>query len=477
MATQRRRRRLAQRNESGFVLLLIFAMAASIGVLLYKEMPRVMFEAQRNKEELLIERGEQYKRAIQVYYRKNKKLPQRVEDLERGSDTRFLRQRYKDPFTGKDDWKFIETDGVSLKNSLVKKPQNQVGGGRPGDPQQQQQTPGQPQQQQPAGLPTGFSTFGVPAAQPGLPGQPQQPCLPGQPGCEPNPALQRRGSDRPAVSAGQGDGQQGGGGLPACDPTQPYDPTKCDPSKPWDPQAAANQQQQQQQQPGAPLPPGMIPGQTGYPVPPTSPYSGQPSPYPGQPYPTGPGGMPAQPGYPVGIPGFPGAAPGGGVVPRPSVGVPPPGGYAPISSQTGGAAPGGAAAFPGQNASALAAIQNLLTTPRQGIPGAAVAGAAMGPGIVGVASKHEGPGIKVYAERTKYQEWEFVYDPKEEKAPNMSGNQQAPGANSGQPGNPLGSSSPNSSSPSSPMSPGMGNSPFGNPGNPGGIGGFPGRQR
>ncbi|MCC6536333.1 MAG: hypothetical protein IT162_02210 [Bryobacterales bacterium] len=452
------RRRLAQRSESGFVLLLIFAMAASIGVLLYKEMPRVMFEAQRNKEELLIERGEQYKRAIQVYYRKNKKLPQRVEDLERGSETRFLRRRYKDPFTGKDDWKFIETDGVSLKNSLVKKPQNQLGGsGRPGDPQQ-------PQAQQGSQPASGFTSFGMPAAQPGVPGQPpQQPCLPGQPGCEPNPALQRRGSDRPAVSAGQGDGQAAGGGLPACDPTQAYDPTKCDPSKPWDPQAAANQQQQQQQQPGAPPPPGMIPGQPGYPGQPAIP--GQPSPYPGQVYPTGPGGMPAQPGYPAGIPGipgFPGASPGGGVVPRPSVGVPPPGGYAPVNSQTGGAAPG--AAFPGQNASALAAINQLLTTPRQGgMPGAA-AGAAMGPGIVGVASKHEGPGIKVYAERTKYQEWEFVYDPKEEKAPNMSGNAQPPGANSGQPGNPLGSSTPPSPNPASPMSPGMG-------------GGFPGRQR
>ena len=458
-----RRRRLAQRNESGFVLLLIFAMAASIGVLLYKEVPRVMFEAQRNKEELLIERGEQYKRAIQIYYRKNKKLPQRVEDLERGTETRYLRQRYKDPFTGKDDWKFIETDGVNLKNSLVKKPAAQLGGsGRPGDPQQQPQG----QQQQPS---AGFTTFGVPA-QPGLPGQPQPPCLAGQPGCEPNPALQRRGSDRPAVSAGQGDGQSGGGGLPACDPTQPYDPTKCDPSKPWDPQAA------QQQQPGAPPPPGTIPGQPGYPGQP-SPYPGQPSPYPGQPYPTGPGGVPAQPGFPLGIPGipgFPGSAPGGGVVvPRPSVGVPPPGGYAPISSQTGGAGP----AFPGQNSSAIKAINDLLTTPRQGgIPGAG-AGAAMGPGIVGVASKHEGPGIKVYAERTKYQEWEFVYDPKEEKAPNMSGNQQAPGAN-GQPGNnPLGSS-PSNSPNSSPLSPGMGsgsgNSPFGNSG---GAGGFPGRQR
>jgi hypothetical protein len=60
-------------------------MASAMVFLLYMEMPRVLFEAQRNKEQLLIERGEQYKRAIQVYYRKTKKLPQRIEDLERGN--------------------------------------------------------------------------------------------------------------------------------------------------------------------------------------------------------------------------------------------------------------------------------------------------------------------------------------------------------------------------------------------------------
>jgi len=56
-------------------MLLVFVMAAAVAITLYRELPRVAFEAQRNKEELLIERGEQYSRAIQLYVRKWKKYP------------------------------------------------------------------------------------------------------------------------------------------------------------------------------------------------------------------------------------------------------------------------------------------------------------------------------------------------------------------------------------------------------------------
>ena len=162
--------------------------------------------------------------------------------------------------------------------------------------------------------------------------------------------------------------------------------------------------------------------------------------------------------------------PGGAL---PQIGAPP------VSSQTGGAVgspfgPGGAipGASPGGQNSAIGLINDILTKPRQGgIPGQAGA-AAMGPGIVGVASKHEGIGIKVYAERTKYQEWEFVYDPKDEKAPNMGGNQQQqPGNNN----NPLGGSG-NTGSNSSGSSP-FGQQPQQQQPSPFGSGGGTGRQR
>ncbi len=70
-----RRRR---QNEGGYALLLVFALAAAVAVKLYLEMPRVAFEHQRNKEGLLVERGEEFVRAIKLYYRKNQKWPQNL---------------------------------------------------------------------------------------------------------------------------------------------------------------------------------------------------------------------------------------------------------------------------------------------------------------------------------------------------------------------------------------------------------------
>ncbi|HET9319292.1 MAG TPA: hypothetical protein VFO27_05940, partial [Bryobacteraceae bacterium] len=86
-------RRARRRGESGFALLLVFVMAATIAIMLYMELPRVAFEAQRNKEELLIERGEQYKRAIQLYFRKLKTYPASIDALENTNNVRFLRRR------------------------------------------------------------------------------------------------------------------------------------------------------------------------------------------------------------------------------------------------------------------------------------------------------------------------------------------------------------------------------------------------
>jgi hypothetical protein len=51
-----------------------------------------------------------------------------------------------------------------------------------------------------------------------------------------------------------------------------------------------------------------------------------------------------------------------------------------------------------------------------GGPGANPGGNTIGGGIGGVASTLEAEGIKLYKERSKYNEWEFVYDPKEDKS-------------------------------------------------------------
>ena len=128
---------------------------------------------------------------------------------------------------------------------------------------------------------------------------------------------------------------------------------------------------------------------------------GQPGMYPGQ-------TLPGQPGAPVN-------SQGGGVSPYP------------IQAGSNGTPPGfpqpGTA--PGQPNAAADMIRNILTTPRpggmpQGIPGAQT----IGGGIAGVATTAEGEGVKVYNDRTLYQEWEFVFDPTKQKRlpnPNATG--------------------------------------------------------
>jgi hypothetical protein len=109
-------------HESGYAILMVFLLAATIAIGMYAVAPRVAFESQRDKEQLLVDRGEQYKRAIQLYYRKFRKYPVKMEDLENTSNIRFLRKRYVDPMTGKDEWRLIHVGpGGQFLDSLTQK--------------------------------------------------------------------------------------------------------------------------------------------------------------------------------------------------------------------------------------------------------------------------------------------------------------------------------------------------------------------
>src|SRR5262249_35587992 len=110
---------IKRRNQRGFALLLVFLMAAAIALLLYQQLPRVAFESERSKEQLLIDRGEQYKRAIQLYFLEYKRYPAKLDDLENTNNKRYLRRRYLDPYTGKDEWRLVHTNGMALTDSLV----------------------------------------------------------------------------------------------------------------------------------------------------------------------------------------------------------------------------------------------------------------------------------------------------------------------------------------------------------------------
>ncbi len=100
-------------------MLLVFVMAAAIAITLYMEVPRIAFESQRAREQMAIDRGLQYERAIQLFYRKYHTYPQTLDDLETSRNIRFLRHRYLDPLTGK-DWRLLHVGPAGqLTDSLV----------------------------------------------------------------------------------------------------------------------------------------------------------------------------------------------------------------------------------------------------------------------------------------------------------------------------------------------------------------------
>ena len=106
-------------EQRGSALLIVFVMAAVIAIMLYREMPVSAFEAQRQKEQLLIDRGSEFQLAVKRFYVKTRSYPGSLDALEKTNQIRFLRNRYKDPFTGKDDWRLLHTNGQVLTDSKV----------------------------------------------------------------------------------------------------------------------------------------------------------------------------------------------------------------------------------------------------------------------------------------------------------------------------------------------------------------------
>ena len=102
------------RNHRGYILLSVMLLMTIMLLTLTIEAPRIAQQIKREKEEELIHRGNEYKSAIKKYFRKFGRYPVSLEQLENTNNMRFLRKRYKDPFTGKDDWRLLHVGEVQL---------------------------------------------------------------------------------------------------------------------------------------------------------------------------------------------------------------------------------------------------------------------------------------------------------------------------------------------------------------------------
>ncbi|HTM18660.1 MAG TPA: hypothetical protein VL135_17235 [Terracidiphilus sp.] len=94
-------------SEDGYMLVAVIFMMAILVLSLAVAVPKVKASIQRDREEETMQRGKQYIRAIQLYYRKFHAYPPNVDALVKTNEIRFLRKKYVDPTTGKEEWKPI----------------------------------------------------------------------------------------------------------------------------------------------------------------------------------------------------------------------------------------------------------------------------------------------------------------------------------------------------------------------------------
>lgn len=219
-----------QRAERGYAMAALLVAMAVMAVVMSVALPVWRTLSQREKEEELIFRGNQYARAVNLYQRKfGTAYPPSFDALVAG---RFLRKKYSDPITGE--------DFVPLTGSLTQAP---AGGGQ--DAQRGPNPVGQPRPSAAAPVPAGPGPVGAPQGligvvskstaesirvyngrthynewafvaqaltkQPGAPGGPQQPgAQPQRPGAAPTrpgttaPTLPGQGTMLPSTSSRPG---------------------------------------------------------------------------------------------------------------------------------------------------------------------------------------------------------------------------------------------------------------------------------
>ena len=106
--------RLPSTSGYAFVVLMI-AMTVML-IALAAALPSVYHESQREKEEELIFRGNEYARAIYLFQRQFQRYPKSVDELIRTNNLRFLRHAYKDPMSPNGKWRFIH---VAANGTLI----------------------------------------------------------------------------------------------------------------------------------------------------------------------------------------------------------------------------------------------------------------------------------------------------------------------------------------------------------------------
>jgi len=94
-------------SEEGYMLVTVMFILAILMISLTVAAPVIKKDIQRDREVELMHRGKQYARAVKLYYKQFGAYPMNVDALVKTNNVRFLRKKYIDSTTGRDEWKAI----------------------------------------------------------------------------------------------------------------------------------------------------------------------------------------------------------------------------------------------------------------------------------------------------------------------------------------------------------------------------------
>jgi hypothetical protein len=292
--------------------------------------------------------------------------PQTLDDLEKAQTVRFLRRRYKDPMTGKDEWRLIHMGANGqYVDSKVHKAAGALGSEDSG----------------PSVLASKIQGIG------------QSATIISQDGQGVSAALQKHASDRitPGSNPGAGSGDPGQNGATDTTANGASDP---------------NQQPPNAAQAGPAGPPGGLANSARFPFPAQSPGD-----------PQQPGGTQNAATPTLGSLLPPSQQDGTGNTSNQGASTQNPAMQA-IQSILGAQQRSTPAGAGGAQAGGAQAGGMAMGN----------AGGALGPGLAGVATTVEMEGIRRYKDHTNYSEWEFIYDPNDSKGQGQGLGSQQQGA-------------------------------------------------
>lgn len=89
-------------------MLLVIVMMLTIALIaLTATAPSLVTAIKRDREDELIRRGNAYKRAIKLFYKRFGRFPLTLAELQNTQNIHFIRQLYKDPLTPDGEWRLI----------------------------------------------------------------------------------------------------------------------------------------------------------------------------------------------------------------------------------------------------------------------------------------------------------------------------------------------------------------------------------